>query len=72
MVNVQFLDYAREEYGPILGPFPYVQFTYGILRDQKGNNLAASHQDGDWTELGDRQRWSDFIIFDEAGLKVGP
>lgn len=66
---VRFECGCEERVGPTLGPFEFVQMTYGELRGPYGETLARLDAESRWHTAGSSQWWSDVIIYTAAEEK---
>jgi len=57
---VSFFSPARGAEHPSIGPFDFVQMTYGGLRDDNNNTIAVLNEYEEW--IFDNSSWSDFTV----------
>lgn len=71
--SVRFEHGLSDRIGPVLGPFEWVQLTYGSLRaklpDQEEEIDLAFIEDDEWIRNG--LVWSDVVIFSASGAQKG-
>lgn len=62
-VMIRFERSAEDRFSENMGPYEYVQLTYGSIDIGDGNILAGLNENGMWTTVADGAEWSDVVIF---------
>ncbi len=62
---IRFENGQEDKIGDVLGPFEWVQITYGVIRvSDDGDDLAFQNKDDFWILIDEPgQLWSDVIIY---------
>lgn len=60
-LNIQFECGQENRFSELMGPYDFIQATYGDIRCSPDGDVIAYHKDGWWFTI-NGERWSDFII----------
>lgn len=63
---IRFECGQEDRVGEDLGPFEFLQMTYGDLRVGPTGDEVLAYFDNGWWITTDGQRWSDFVIWGES------